>query len=168
MGELVNEVMACEPATTTVLRGDPSKYLLTNLALGRCGGSLRARSRSHGNGRIHFYGCSGCHERGRSACANNTDVPMTDADSTVIEASLDDVLDEMMIRDAVDDHLDFRAVRLSMSTLDRDAQRGRISRYTSRFMITRLLFLVEGHRVDRLTFGVLAFRGGCPYFSIGR
>jgi len=93
---------------------------------------------------------------------------MTDADSTVIEASLDDVLDEMMIRDAVDDHLDFRAVRLSMSTLDRDAQRGRISRYTSRFMITRLLFLVEGHRVDRLTFGVLAFRGGCPCFSIGR
>src|SRR5262245_21531908 len=62
----------------------------------------------------------------------------------------------------------FRAVRLLLSTLDRDAQRGRISRYTSRFMITRLLFLVEGHRVDRLTFGVLASRGGCPCFSIGR
>jgi hypothetical protein len=86
--------------------GDPSKYLLTNLALcGCCGGSLRARSRSHGRGRKYFYGCSGYHERGRTVCANNADVPMTDANDILIEALLDDVLDETMLLEAVDEAL---------------------------------------------------------------
>lgn len=84
--------------------GDPSKYLLTNLALcGCCSGPLKARSRSHGNGRKHFYGCAGYHDRGRTVCTNNADVPMDDANGVVIEALLDDVLDESMLRDAVDE-----------------------------------------------------------------
>ena len=83
--------------------GDPSRYLLTNLALcGCCGGPLRVRSRSHGNGRKQFYGCSAYHERGRTVCENGADVPMTDANDIVIEALLDDVLDETMIAEAVD------------------------------------------------------------------
>ena len=63
---------------------------------------MKARSRSHGNGRQHFYGCAWYHERGRTVCANNADVPMTDADDIVIEALLDDVLDETMILEAVE------------------------------------------------------------------
>jgi site-specific DNA recombinase len=56
--------------------GNPSKYLLTNLALcGCCGGSLKARSTAHGNGRKHFYGCGAYHERGRTVCGNKADVP---------------------------------------------------------------------------------------------
>jgi site-specific DNA recombinase len=86
--------------------GDPSKYLLTNLAhCGRCGGSLRVRSRAHGSTRKYFYGCSGYHERGKTICTNNADVPMTDADDIVIEALLDDVLDESIVTDAVDEAL---------------------------------------------------------------
>ncbi len=83
--------------------GNPSKYLLTNLALcGRCGGPLKVRSRAHGHGRKHFYGCAWYHERGRTVCPNNADVPMVDADDIVLETLLDDVLDEGIVTDAVD------------------------------------------------------------------
>jgi hypothetical protein len=72
---------------------------------GCCGGSLKVRSRGHGNGRKHFYGCASYHERGRSVCANKADVPMVDADDIVIEALLDDVLDASMLEDAVSEAL---------------------------------------------------------------
>ncbi len=86
--------------------GNPSKYLLTNLALcGCCGGSLKVRSREHGIGRKQFYGCSGYHERGRTVCANSADVPMVDADDIVIEALLDDVLDAQLLEDSVSEAL---------------------------------------------------------------
>jgi DNA invertase Pin-like site-specific DNA recombinase len=87
--------------------GDPSKYLLTNLAsCGRCGGSMKVRSGTHGKaGRKYFYGCSGYHDRGRTICTNNADVPMADADDIVIEALLDDVLDTTMIAEAIDEAL---------------------------------------------------------------
>ncbi|MEP7307311.1 MAG: recombinase family protein [Acidobacteriota bacterium] len=86
--------------------GNPSKYLLTNLALcGCCGGPLRVRTRRHGVGRKHFYGCGGYHERGRTVCANAADVPMTDADDIVLEALLDDVLTPDVLEDAVDEAL---------------------------------------------------------------
>ena len=76
--------------------GDPSKYLLTNLALcGRCGGPLRARNRP---GR-RFYGCCGYHDRGPAICGNKLDVPMACADREVIAAVLEDVLDVGLLRD---------------------------------------------------------------------
>ena len=88
--------------------GGPSKYLLSNLALcGCCGGPLKVCSRSHGNGRKHFYGCGWYHERGRSVCRNAADVPMEEADLIVLEALLDDVLDKDLIAAATDE-----AVRL--------------------------------------------------------
>jgi site-specific DNA recombinase len=81
---------------------NPSKYLLTNLGLcGQCGGTLHVVSRSHGASRKHLYGCSGFHERG--TCQNRADVPMADANLVVVEALLDDVLDEGMVADAVDE-----------------------------------------------------------------
>ena len=84
--------------------GNPSKYLLTNLALcGECGGGLRVRSRSHGTGRQFYYGCSGYHERGTTICTNAADVPMADANEIVIEALLDDVLDEDIVNDSIDE-----------------------------------------------------------------
>jgi hypothetical protein len=83
--------------------GNVAKYLLTNLALfGCCGGTVKARSRNHGNGRNQFYGCSGYYERGRTVWANRADVPMTDADDIVIEPLLDEVLDPGMVREGVD------------------------------------------------------------------
>jgi site-specific DNA recombinase len=86
--------------------GNPSKYLLTNLACCyRCGGPLQACSRSHGRVRRRFYGCSAYHDRGRTVCPNGRDVPMADADDVLIEALLDDVLDESILSDAVDEAL---------------------------------------------------------------
>jgi site-specific DNA recombinase len=86
--------------------GNPSKYLLTNLTLcGECGGGLRVRSRSHGTERKFFYGCTGHHERGTTVCTNNADVPMADANEIVIEALLDDVLDEDIVNDSIDEAL---------------------------------------------------------------
>ena len=100
--------------------GNVSKYLLTNLALcGCCGGSLKARSRSHGTGRKHYYGCSGYHDRGRTVCTNQADVPMGDADDIVIEALLDDILDPSMVRDAVD---------VALEILQRDDSPDRLAR----------------------------------------
>jgi Recombinase zinc beta ribbon domain len=70
--------------------GDPSKYLLTNLALcGQCHGPLHVRSQSHGTGRKYFYTCSGYHLRGRTVCANGADAPMDDTNDVLIEALLD-------------------------------------------------------------------------------
>ena len=91
---------------------DPSKYLLTNLALcGCCGGPLRVRSRgNHGialAGRKRFYGCSGYHERGTTVCTNNLDAPMVETNEVLIGALLEDVIDPSIVRDAVDE-----AVRL--------------------------------------------------------
>jgi hypothetical protein len=97
--------------------GDPSKYLLTNLALcGQCGCPLYVTSRRHGKGRKKFYGCSGYHERG--ICENGRDVPMTDADDIVIEALLDDVLDADLVTDAVNE-----AVRILQGDHDAEAER---------------------------------------------
>jgi site-specific DNA recombinase len=88
--------------------GNPSKYLLTNLAqCGVCGHPLRVCTRSHGNGRAQFYGCAGYHDRGRSVCRNNADVPMAEADGIVLEALLDEVLDSSIIDDAIGEALQF-------------------------------------------------------------
>jgi hypothetical protein len=82
--------------------GNPSKYLLTNLAqCFHCGGPLQACSRSHGRERKRFYGCSAYHDRGRTICPNGHDVPMQDANDILIEALMDDVLDPSMVADAV-------------------------------------------------------------------
>ena len=84
--------------------GNPSKYLLTNLAqCGVCGSSLKVRTRSHRHFRAKFYGCSGYHDRGRTVCPNGADVPMEDADNIVLEAVLDDVLTQDVLEDAVNE-----------------------------------------------------------------
>jgi site-specific DNA recombinase len=82
--------------------GDPSKYLLTNLAsCGVCGGSLLVISSQHGSTRRRFYGCAAHRERG--TCSSRRWLPMGDGDQIVIEALLDDVIDESIVRDAVDE-----------------------------------------------------------------
>lgn len=82
------------------LLGNPSKYLLTNLALcGCCGGPLKVRSRPD----RRYYGCSGYHDRGTTVCTNQADAPMTIADSELLAALLDDVLDPSVIHDSVDE-----------------------------------------------------------------
>ncbi len=87
--------------------GNPSRYLLTNLAqCYRCGGTLQACSRSHSEtARRRFYGCSAYHDRGRTVCPNGRDVPMSEANEIVIEALLDDVLDDSMLNDAIQEAL---------------------------------------------------------------
>ena len=86
--------------------GSPSRYLLTNVALcGCCGHALTARTRAHGTGRKHFYGCAAYHDRGRTVCQNKADVPMPDADDIVLEALLDDVIDPTIVSDAIDEAL---------------------------------------------------------------
>jgi len=115
--------------------GDPSKYLLTNLALcGCCRGTLKVRSRAHGTGRKHFYGCAGYHDRGRTVCTNGADVPMTDADDILIEALLDDVLDQTLLEDSVAEALRLlqgdggaakrlAGIETQIATIDRERER---------------------------------------------
>lgn len=111
---------------------NPSKYLLTNMALcGVCGGTLHVVSRSHGASRKRFYGCSAFHERG--TCTNRADVPIADADDVLLEALLDDVLDPTIVRDAADEAIrllrdDGRAERLDrldaeLAALNRERDR---------------------------------------------
>jgi len=86
--------------------GNPSKYLLTNLAqCGCCGGSLKVRTRSHRHFRAKFYGCSGYHDRGQTVCRNGADIPMDDADGIVLEAVLDDIMTADVLEEAVDEAL---------------------------------------------------------------
>ena len=58
---------------------------------------------SHGDDRRHFYGCAAYHERGRTVCTNGSDVPMDDANYILIEALLDDLLDQQLLADTVDE-----------------------------------------------------------------
>ncbi len=82
--------------------GTASPYLLTGLALcGHCGGPLRVRTRSHGAQRAKFYGCAAYHDRGRTVCTNRAEVPMADADGSVLEAVLDDLLTPEMLTEAM-------------------------------------------------------------------
>jgi len=83
--------------------GNPSKYLLTNMTTcGACGATMKVVSRDSGGVRRRFLVCASYHNRGRSVCANGGHVPMADADSLVLEALLDDVLDQTMLEDAVE------------------------------------------------------------------
>ena len=82
--------------------GNPSPYLLTNLAsCACCGGSLRVRTRDHGRTRAKFYGCAGYHERGRAVCSNRRELPMADGNAILLEALLDDVLAPDIVNDAI-------------------------------------------------------------------
>src|SRR5262249_11195563 len=69
-----------------------------------CAGLLSVQTRHHGSAgsrqRKRFYGCAGHRDRG--TCANRRVLAMEDADAIVIEALLDDVIDESIVQDAVD------------------------------------------------------------------
>jgi site-specific DNA recombinase len=102
--------------------GNPSKYLLTNLAnCGFCNGPLQVISSSHGSARKRFYGCSGHRDRG--TCGNGRWLPMADGDDMVLEALLDDVLDESIVADAIDE-----ALALVTDDADQSAQADRLDR----------------------------------------
>ena len=86
--------------------GAPSKYLLTGLAAcGCCGSGLIVKSRSHGRRRAYVYACAGYHQRGLVVCRNAQSLPMSEGNEIVLEALLDDVLDETMITESVDEAL---------------------------------------------------------------
>jgi len=70
-----------------------SKYLLPGLAkCGQCNGGLVVRTRPNGpKRRAFYYGCSSYHQRGRSICTNNLEVPMEVVDRAVLHA-FDDFL----------------------------------------------------------------------------
>jgi recombinase-like zinc beta ribbon protein/recombinase len=76
----------------------PAKYLLTGPSqCGECGSGLIVKSRSHGRRRAYFYACGGYHNRGTAVCSNYTEIPMAAGNDIIIEALLDDVLDETML-----------------------------------------------------------------------
>ncbi len=82
--------------------GLESKYLLTGLSLcGQCGGSLYVRSRSHGNRRMLFYGCTSYNLRGRAVCTNNMELPLEEANASVLRQIERDVLHPDVVMEAV-------------------------------------------------------------------
>jgi hypothetical protein len=104
--------------------GNPSRYLLTNLALcGCCGASLRVRSRKHGQERMFYYGCAGYHERGRTVCSNKADVSMAVADAYLLDALLKDIMDPSIVADAIEEAIallqnDTTAARIQLLEAD--------------------------------------------------
>jgi hypothetical protein len=83
--------------------GGGIKYLLSRLArCGVCGSGFAMRSRSHGATRNYRYGCVCNWNRGRRACANNREVPLTTADATVIGALEADLLRPAVIDAAIE------------------------------------------------------------------
>lgn len=82
--------------------GGEAKYLLTGFArCGVCGGSIYAKSRSHGRQRAYFYGCTTHHLRGRTVCSNNVEVPMADVDDQLLAAIEGDVLQPAVLDRAI-------------------------------------------------------------------
>lgn len=79
-----------------------ARYLLTGLLrCDVCGAGLEARSRSHGQRRVVFYGCAAFHRRGRSICANSLTVPMAQADDAVLSTLEESLLHPRVIDEAV-------------------------------------------------------------------
>src|SRR5262245_54472357 len=81
-----------------------AKDLLANLAnCSVCGQPFSAQTRHHGHAgsrqRKRFYGCAGHRDRG--TCSNRRVLPMEDGDAIVVEALLDDVIEESIVKDAV-------------------------------------------------------------------
>jgi site-specific DNA recombinase len=132
--------------------GSPSPYLLTNLAAcGCCGGPLKVRTRSHGRLRAKFYGCAGYHDRGRTVCTNQHDVPMSDADAIVLEALLDEVLTPDILREAVDGALDL------VRTDARDGRREQLETELAKLERERdrmVAAIAAGGELDSLVAGV--------------
>ena len=79
-----------------------SKYLLPGFArCASCNGVMHVRSRSHGQQRVYFYGCTSYWKRGRSVCQNNLEVRMTTIDDDVLQKIADQVLDPGIIEEIV-------------------------------------------------------------------
>jgi hypothetical protein len=73
---------------------------------GCCGSGFIVKSRAQSNDRRFSYACAGYHERGPAVCRNARGIPLAEGDGIALEALLDDVLDEDMIRESVDEALD--------------------------------------------------------------
>jgi site-specific DNA recombinase len=70
-----------------------SKYLLTGLVrCDVCGGSVYVKSRSHGQRRAFFYGCTSYHLRGKTACSNGIEVPMESTNRLILDKFESDIL----------------------------------------------------------------------------
>lgn len=80
-----------------------AKYLLSGLLrCGQCGGSMEARTRSHGATRVLFYGCSAYHQKGRTVCTNNLTLPGALFETAVLDAVEDVVLSPTVIDAALE------------------------------------------------------------------
>jgi site-specific DNA recombinase len=104
--------------------GGEAKYLLTGYArCNVCGGSICVKSRSHGQRRALFYGCTTFHLRGRAVCPNNTELPMAAVEDALLDTIERDVLNPAVFERAV-----ARAVAiLSAPDHDPTVQRDRIT-----------------------------------------
>jgi hypothetical protein len=79
-----------------------ARYLLTGLLrCAVCGAGLEARSRSHGNRRVVFYGCSAYHRRACSVCRNRLTVPMDLANDAVLLELKSGLLNPRVLKAAV-------------------------------------------------------------------
>jgi site-specific DNA recombinase len=88
------QVLGRPPATSS------TRYLLSGLlTCGTCGASLEARTRSHGRKRVPFYGCSAHVRKGSSICANNVEIPMSDAEEAILSTIERPMLDPAIVHD---------------------------------------------------------------------
>ena len=58
---------------------------------------MYVKSRSHGNKRAYFYGCTSFHLRGASVCTNSLEAPMPRSDEAVLGAIRSDVMNPDVI-----------------------------------------------------------------------
>ena len=88
------QVLGRPPATGS------ARYLLSGLlSCGRCGAALEARTRSHGRKRVPYYGCAAHFRKGSSICPNNVEIPMADAEETILSVIERTMLDPEIVHD---------------------------------------------------------------------
>jgi hypothetical protein len=79
-----------------------SRYLLAGLArCGVCAGGFAGQTRSHGDARVPFYGCTSYWKRGRAVCANGLVGRTNVIDAEVLATLGDDILRPAVVERAV-------------------------------------------------------------------
>jgi hypothetical protein len=77
-----------------------AKYLLSGLlTCGQCGAALEARTRSHGRKRVPYYGCSAHWRKGGTVCSNNVEIPLADAEESILAVIERCMLDPELVAD---------------------------------------------------------------------
>ena len=97
-----------------------SAHLLTGFArCAVCGASFYPLSRSHGQQRAFFYGCSANHKRGQAVCGNGYVMRKERIDDAVLKALAGDTLRPVVVSAVLDGVMDALRPQAQRTSADR-------------------------------------------------